>query len=323
MLKTALTPQAKHHFTRFDQVDQLVGASEADADLGFMARMMALCSLPRSNPGNRKEYKRVNGPFTLYMVRGCQRPSVLHVGPGDVRLVHAPSPIASHPGIVVPVSVKSERYVIHSRQTAGFQGADPRGFNWDRKRQSIVGSRPAINHASDRSAGSGLDDNSDNGPKSDRLAPRGPGDDRRGLVISGDRQTARYECPAAASNDPNGGSEHDCWVYPESLEHDRDRALFGDDLRPTSSDAPPAAALDPDPQTPPVAGWTPRQLDQGWGAVLEGAQVADLPASDQLRGTPIRVTDRRGDTWTTTLTDVVSRRDIEIVVTTSGRPRSR
>ena len=32
-----------------------------------MARMMALCSLPRTNPGNRKEYKRVNGPYTLYM----------------------------------------------------------------------------------------------------------------------------------------------------------------------------------------------------------------------------------------------------------------
>ena len=26
-----------------------------------------LCSLPRSNPGNRHQYKRVNGPFTLYM----------------------------------------------------------------------------------------------------------------------------------------------------------------------------------------------------------------------------------------------------------------
>ena len=64
------TPQAVHHFTRFDQVNQLVSASEADADLGFMARTMALCSLPRSNPGNRKEYKRVNGPFTLYMVAG-------------------------------------------------------------------------------------------------------------------------------------------------------------------------------------------------------------------------------------------------------------
>ena len=41
-----------------------------------MARMVALCSLPRSNPGNRKEYKRVNGPFTLYMnaVGGCKLP---------------------------------------------------------------------------------------------------------------------------------------------------------------------------------------------------------------------------------------------------------
>ena len=31
------SPQALHHFTRFDQVNQLVGASEADPDLGFMA----------------------------------------------------------------------------------------------------------------------------------------------------------------------------------------------------------------------------------------------------------------------------------------------
>ena len=61
------TPQALHHFTRFDQVNQLVSASEADADLGFMARTMALCSLPRTNPGNRLQYKRVNGPYTLIM----------------------------------------------------------------------------------------------------------------------------------------------------------------------------------------------------------------------------------------------------------------
>ena len=59
--------QARHHFTLSDQVNQLVGASEADPDLGFMARLMALCSLPRTNPSNRKEYKRVNGPYTLYM----------------------------------------------------------------------------------------------------------------------------------------------------------------------------------------------------------------------------------------------------------------
>ena len=47
------SPQALHHFTQTDQVNQLVGASEAEADLGFMARTMALCSLPRTNPGNR------------------------------------------------------------------------------------------------------------------------------------------------------------------------------------------------------------------------------------------------------------------------------
>ena len=61
------SPQARHHFTLADQVNQLVSASEADPDLGFMARLMTLCSLPRTNPGHRKEYKRVNGPYTLYL----------------------------------------------------------------------------------------------------------------------------------------------------------------------------------------------------------------------------------------------------------------
>ena len=64
------SPQARHHFTRFDQVNQLVGDSEADPDLGFMGRTMALCSLPRSNPGNRLQYKRVNGPYKLIMIAG-------------------------------------------------------------------------------------------------------------------------------------------------------------------------------------------------------------------------------------------------------------
>ena len=61
------SPQARHSFTVADQVNQLVSASEAEPDRGFMARTMALCSLPRSNPGNRLQYKRVNGPYTLYM----------------------------------------------------------------------------------------------------------------------------------------------------------------------------------------------------------------------------------------------------------------
>ncbi len=64
------TPQAVHHFTRFDQVEQLVEASESDPDLGFMTRLITLCSLPRTNPGKRKEYVRRNGPYTLGMSAG-------------------------------------------------------------------------------------------------------------------------------------------------------------------------------------------------------------------------------------------------------------
>ncbi len=63
------TPQAQHHFTRFDQVNQLVGAAEADPETGFMARLMTLCSLPRSNPGDQHQYKRVNGPYKLILSR--------------------------------------------------------------------------------------------------------------------------------------------------------------------------------------------------------------------------------------------------------------
>ena len=61
---------ARRSFTQADQVNLLVRANEADPDRGFMARTMALCSLPRSNPGHRLQYKRINGPFTLYMTAG-------------------------------------------------------------------------------------------------------------------------------------------------------------------------------------------------------------------------------------------------------------
>ena len=63
-------PPARHHFTQTDQVNQLAAAREADPDLGFMARLLALCSLPRTNPGNRKEYVRRNGPYKLGMIAG-------------------------------------------------------------------------------------------------------------------------------------------------------------------------------------------------------------------------------------------------------------
>ena len=64
------SPQARHHFTRFDQLELLVRASEAAPDTGFMARLMMLCSLPRNNPGNRYRYVRHNGPYTLGLTAG-------------------------------------------------------------------------------------------------------------------------------------------------------------------------------------------------------------------------------------------------------------
>ena len=69
-------PPARRGFTLSDQVHQLVSASEEDPDLGFMGRMMALCSLPRTNPGNRHRYVRRNGPYTLVMSAGglCKLP---------------------------------------------------------------------------------------------------------------------------------------------------------------------------------------------------------------------------------------------------------
>ena len=70
MTPHAATPQARHHFTRLDQIDQLVAARDADPELGFMARLLALCSLPRTNPGDRLQYKRVNGPYKLIMIAG-------------------------------------------------------------------------------------------------------------------------------------------------------------------------------------------------------------------------------------------------------------
>jgi len=79
---------------------------------------------------------------------------------------------------------------------------------------------------------------------------------------------------------------------------------------------------EPDPHKPAIEGWGPRKLSDGeWGAVLEGPGVAGLPDNDQLPGTRISVTDRRGESWDTTLAEVDERTDTTLVVRTSGRPR--
>ena len=66
----AMSAQARHHFTTLRQVNQLIEASEAEPDLGFMERLLSLCSLPRTNPGDQLQYKRVNGPYKLIMIAG-------------------------------------------------------------------------------------------------------------------------------------------------------------------------------------------------------------------------------------------------------------
>ena len=61
------TAAETYQFTRLDQVDRLIEARELEPDMGFMARLMTLCSLPRTNPGNRLQYIRRNGPYELIM----------------------------------------------------------------------------------------------------------------------------------------------------------------------------------------------------------------------------------------------------------------
>ncbi|MDH5723440.1 MAG: replication protein RepA [Alphaproteobacteria bacterium] len=68
---TIQTPQAQHHYSRAKQTEALVSIGlDPSADMGFMARMLTLCSLPRTDPGNRLQYKRENGPYKLVMIAG-------------------------------------------------------------------------------------------------------------------------------------------------------------------------------------------------------------------------------------------------------------
>ena len=66
----AMSARARHHFTLLKQVNQLIEAGEGEPDLGFMARLLALCSLPRTNPRDRLQYERSNGPYKLCMIAG-------------------------------------------------------------------------------------------------------------------------------------------------------------------------------------------------------------------------------------------------------------
>ena len=65
-----MTTDGRRHPGIFKQVDQLVAASEAAPDLAYMGRQLTLCCLPRTNPGDKSQYLRQNGPYQLGMAAG-------------------------------------------------------------------------------------------------------------------------------------------------------------------------------------------------------------------------------------------------------------
>ena len=111
-------PRARRGFTVADQVNQLVGASEADPETGFMARMLVLCSLPRTNPGNQHQYKRVNGPYRLYMQAGPET-KLPFEGSAQNRANLYAKPFASHETAVELVLAVEEDVVPPDRADMG------------------------------------------------------------------------------------------------------------------------------------------------------------------------------------------------------------
>jgi hypothetical protein len=65
-----VTPQGRHHHNVAKQIDELMAVRDESPDIGFMTRLLTLCSLPRKDPGNSLQYVRKNGPYTLGMVAG-------------------------------------------------------------------------------------------------------------------------------------------------------------------------------------------------------------------------------------------------------------
>ena len=66
----AMTTDGRRHPGIFKQVDRLCAASEAVPDLAYMGRQLTLCCLPRTNPGDKSQYLRQNGPYQLGMSAG-------------------------------------------------------------------------------------------------------------------------------------------------------------------------------------------------------------------------------------------------------------
>jgi len=56
------------------QLEDLLAAAELEAsDIGYLVRLLMLCTLPRTNPGKRLQYRRTNGPNELIMTATGRR----------------------------------------------------------------------------------------------------------------------------------------------------------------------------------------------------------------------------------------------------------
>ncbi len=62
------------HWTRDDQIDGLMRVADRPPDVGFMVRLLALCTLPRTDPGTLTHYVRRNGRYALVVVAGGPEP---------------------------------------------------------------------------------------------------------------------------------------------------------------------------------------------------------------------------------------------------------
>ena len=62
-----LNQPERRGFTVNDQLERLLEASDLTSEFGVMHQVLALCALPRTNPGEERQYRRDNGWWTLYM----------------------------------------------------------------------------------------------------------------------------------------------------------------------------------------------------------------------------------------------------------------
>ena len=68
------TPQGLYHFERGDQIQALVEARQSDPERAYMLSLLALCSMARTDPGQRQRYIRRNGPWTMIISAGGEKP---------------------------------------------------------------------------------------------------------------------------------------------------------------------------------------------------------------------------------------------------------